>query len=162
MDYTKRLTATEAYNHPFLQIQPAVSCAAVSSSHLSSHNCLSLSQEFTVFSPRRKFKVYTCPILTILFATNALCLQAIIDCVWVCIVLQKLRRTPKTVTLGDITPNPYSNRYIRKMIDSCAFSMYGHWVKRGEEQNRAALFETTPKLAGKTSDLVGGVTIIFN
>lgn len=90
-------------------------------------------------------------------------LQAVIDCVWVCIVLQKLRGTPKTVTLRDIIPNPYSNRYIRKMIDSCAFSMYGHWVKRGEEQNRAALFETTPKLVQKSSESsMGGFTIIVN
>ena len=73
--------------------------------------------------------------------------QAIIDCVWVCLLLQKLRRTPKTITLRELQPNPYENRYIRKMIDTCAFTMYGHWVKRGEEQNRAALFETTLKLA---------------
>lgn len=32
-----------------------------------------------------------------------------------------------------------------KVIDGCAFRVYGHWVKKGEGQNRAALFENTPR-----------------
>lgn len=32
-----------------------------------------------------------------------------------------------------------------QVIDGCAFRVYGHWVKKGEGQNRAALFENTPK-----------------
>ncbi|EGI67480.1 Phosphorylase b kinase gamma catalytic chain, skeletal muscle isoform [Acromyrmex echinatior] len=32
-----------------------------------------------------------------------------------------------------------------EVIDGCAFRVYGHWVKKGEGQNRAALFENTPK-----------------
>lgn len=43
-----------------------------------------------------------------------------------------------------LSPSPYENRYVRKLVDACAFRMYGHWVKRGEQQNRAALFETNP------------------
>lgn len=31
------------------------------------------------------------------------------------------------------------------MIDGCAFRVYGHWVKKGEGQNRAALFENIQK-----------------
>nr|CAD7266666.1 unnamed protein product [Timema shepardi] len=31
------------------------------------------------------------------------------------------------------------------VIDACAFRVYGHWVKKGEGQNRAALFENMPK-----------------
>ena len=34
---------------------------------------------------------------------------------------------------------------VRKIIDAGAFRIYGHWVKRGENQDRAALFEITPK-----------------
>lgn len=34
---------------------------------------------------------------------------------------------------------------IFQVIDGCAFRVYGHWVKKGEGQNRAALFENTPK-----------------
>lgn len=32
-----------------------------------------------------------------------------------------------------------------QVIDGCAFRVYGHWVKKGEGQNRAALFENAPK-----------------
>ena len=31
------------------------------------------------------------------------------------------------------------------MIDGAAFQVYSHWVKRGEGQNRAAMFEQLPK-----------------
>ncbi len=63
-----------------------------------------------------------------------------------CISINKSRKKPKLLTLDDIGSSPYENRFIRKLMDSCAFNMYSHWVKRGEEQNRAALFETKPKL----------------
>ena len=71
-------------------------------------------------------------------------------CIWSCTALEKLRKTTKTVTLESIGNVPYEDRFIRRLIDGCAFHIYGHWVKRGEEQNRAALFENTPK---RTSDL---------
>ena len=51
----------------------------------------------------------------------------------------------------DIGTNPYENRFIRKLIDTCAFNIYSPWVKRGEEQNRAALFETKPKMSIRVS-----------
>lgn len=35
--------------------------------------------------------------------------------------------------------------YFFQVIDGCAFRVYGHWVKKGEDQNRAALFENQPK-----------------
>ncbi|MGH0192889.1 UNVERIFIED_CONTAM: hypothetical protein FKN15_039683 [Acipenser sinensis] len=41
--------------------------------------------------------------------------------------------------------DPYAIKPIRKMIDGCAFKIYGHWVKKGQAQNRAALFENTAK-----------------
>ena len=68
-----------------------------------------------------------------------------------CVSVNKSRKKPKLLSLGDIEVSPYENRFIRKLMDSCAFNMYSHWVKRGEEQNRAALFETTPKLPIKVS-----------
>ena len=37
-----------------------------------------------------------------------------------------------------------------QVIDGCAFRVYGHWVKKGEGQNRAALFENTPRTELKT------------
>uniref|UniRef100_A0A8B9L2R5 phosphorylase kinase n=1 Tax=Astyanax mexicanus TaxID=7994 RepID=A0A8B9L2R5_ASTMX len=42
--------------------------------------------------------------------------------------------------------DPYSLRAVRKLIDGCAFRIYGHWVKKGEQQNRAALFQNTTKI----------------
>lgn len=37
------------------------------------------------------------------------------------------------------------------MIDGCAFRIYHHWVKHGDVQNRAALFENRPKIDLKAS-----------
>ncbi|XP_050353535.1 phosphorylase b kinase gamma catalytic chain, skeletal muscle/heart isoform isoform X1 [Nymphalis io] len=61
----------------------------------------------------------------------------------------RLRRLPHTsaraVPLCDALVDPYTMRALRKVIDGCAFRVYGHWVKKGEGQNRAALFENMPK-----------------
>lgn len=37
------------------------------------------------------------------------------------------------------------NLIFLQIVDGCAFRVYGHWVKKGEGQNRAALFENVPK-----------------
>ncbi|CAG9559441.1 unnamed protein product [Danaus chrysippus] len=61
----------------------------------------------------------------------------------------RLRRLPhaaaRSLPLADAESDPYSVRLLRKVIDGCAFRVYGHWVKKGEGQNRAALFENTPR-----------------
>lgn len=54
-------------------------------------------------------------------------------------------RRAKPVTKEVIKSDPYAVKPIRKLIDACAFKIYGHWVKKGQTQNRAALFENTPK-----------------
>lgn len=54
---------------------------------------------------------------------------------------QRVRPVTKELLLRD----PYSLKGVRKLIDACAFRIYGHWVKKGEQQNRAALFENVPK-----------------
>jgi hypothetical protein len=43
--------------------------------------------------------------------------------------------------------NPYRFKSYRKMIDSAAFLIYGHWIKKDENQNqnRATLFQTEEK-----------------
>lgn len=41
--------------------------------------------------------------------------------------------------------NPYRFKSYRKMIDSTAFLLYGHWIKKEENQNRATLFQTEEK-----------------
>lgn len=54
-------------------------------------------------------------------------------------------RRAKPVTKDVIKSDPYAVKPIRKLIDACAFKIYGHWVKKGQTQNRAALFENSPK-----------------
>ncbi|KAF7238746.1 Phosphorylase b kinase gamma catalytic chain, liver/testis isoform [Varanus komodoensis] len=54
-------------------------------------------------------------------------------------------RRVRPVTKELLLCEPYALKGVRKLIDACAFRIYGHWVKKGEQQNRAALFENVPK-----------------
>lgn len=57
-----------------------------------------------------------------------------------------LKNKLQPVTFDSILREPYGVKGLRKMIDGCAFRIYGHWVKRNkdENQNRGALFENKP------------------
>ncbi|XP_077299107.1 phosphorylase kinase gamma isoform X2 [Arctopsyche grandis] len=59
--------------------------------------------------------------------------------------IKRFRFTSESLDLSIARLDPYRLKTIRKIIDGCAFRVYGHWVKKGEGQNRAALFENTPK-----------------
>ncbi|XP_044260336.1 phosphorylase b kinase gamma catalytic chain, skeletal muscle/heart isoform isoform X2 [Tribolium madens] len=59
--------------------------------------------------------------------------------------LQRLKFTPEPLSLNTARTDPYRVKLLRKIVDGCAFRVYGHWVKKGEGQNRAALFENIPK-----------------
>lgn len=59
--------------------------------------------------------------------------------------IRRLRQTPEPLEVAVARVDPYRLRPVRKAIDGCAFRVYHHWVKRGEVQNRAALFENRPK-----------------
>uniref|UniRef100_A0A8D0CJH0 phosphorylase kinase n=1 Tax=Scleropages formosus TaxID=113540 RepID=A0A8D0CJH0_SCLFO len=83
-------------------------------------------EEVRHFSPYRKFKVIC---LTVLASMRIYCNY----------------RRAKPVTKEVIRSDPYAVKPIRKLIDACAFKIYGHWVKKGQTQNRAALFENSPK-----------------
>jgi len=63
--------------------------------------------------------------------------------------LRRLKSTPELLSLATASSSPYSMRMFRKVIDGAAFRVYGHWVKRGEGQNRAAMFEQKPKIEVK-------------
>ncbi|CRK94945.1 CLUMA_CG008434, isoform B [Clunio marinus] len=78
------------------------------------------------FNPRKKFQ----------FAI--LCVRAMIR-------IQRLRFTPEPLDFEEAMRDPYRVKVLRKVIDACAFRVYGHWVKKGEGQNRAALFENQAK-----------------
>ncbi|XP_005987587.1 phosphorylase b kinase gamma catalytic chain, skeletal muscle/heart isoform [Latimeria chalumnae] len=83
-------------------------------------------QEVRHFSPYRKFKVICWTVLA-------------------SVRIYYQYRQLKPITKEIITRDPYALKPLRKLIDGCAFRTYGHWVKKGLQQNRAALFENTPK-----------------
>ncbi|XP_028726005.1 phosphorylase b kinase gamma catalytic chain, skeletal muscle/heart isoform isoform X1 [Peromyscus leucopus] len=83
-------------------------------------------EEVRHFSPRGKFKVIC---LTVLASVK---------------IYYQYRRV-KPVTREIVIRDPYALRPLRRLIDAYAFRIYGHWVKKGQQQNRAALFENTPK-----------------
>ncbi|XP_066519515.1 phosphorylase b kinase gamma catalytic chain, liver/testis isoform [Hoplias malabaricus] len=84
-------------------------------------------EEVRLFSPRKSFRVL---ILTVLG----------------CIRMQCRYNRARPLTRELLARDPYSLRPVRKLIDGCAFRIYGHWVKKGEQQNRAALFQNTTKI----------------
>jgi phosphorylase kinase gamma subunit len=59
--------------------------------------------------------------------------------------LRRLRNTPQPLSLAQAAAQPYGMKEFRRVIDGAAFRVYGHWVKRGEGQNRGAMFEQKPK-----------------
>ncbi|XP_063707542.1 phosphorylase b kinase gamma catalytic chain, skeletal muscle/heart isoform isoform X2 [Culicoides brevitarsis] len=66
-------------------------------------------------------------------------------CVRAMVRIKRLKYTAEPLNVEDAMRDPYRVKILRKVIDGCAFRVYGHWVKKGEGQNRAALFENTPK-----------------
>lgn len=88
-----------------------------------------------------------------------------IMCVRAMIRIKRLRFTAEPLRADDALRDPYRVKILRKVrtkffyknlninfysqlkqvIDGCAFRVYGHWVKKGEGQNRAALFENMPR-----------------
>jgi phosphorylase kinase gamma subunit len=79
-----------------------------------------------VFLARKTFRVYIKVIMTISR-------------------LKTLKNKPQPIRVSELIENPYRFKPYRRVIDSAAFTIYGHWVKKGEQQNRAALFEIEPK-----------------
>lgn len=73
-------------------------------------------------------------------------LQVLIVSVLACIRIYGRYRRARPLTREVLSRDPYSLRGVRKLIDGCAFRIYGHWVKKGEQQNRAALFQNTAKI----------------
>jgi phosphorylase kinase gamma subunit len=79
-----------------------------------------------IFYPRKTFRVYIKVVMTISR-------------------LKTLKNKPQPIKINELMENPYRFKTYRKIIDTAAFTIYGHWVKKGEQQNRAALFEIEPK-----------------
>ncbi|VDQ07989.1 unnamed protein product [Trichobilharzia regenti] len=70
--------------------------------------------------------------------------------------LKRLKTDAAFLNVNQLSMDPYSNKKLRKIIDTLAYDVYSQWVKKGEEQNRAALFENAPR-----RDLID-VTSIYN
>ena len=128
-----RLTAKEALAHPWFEYMvPCPRC------------CLSTSNDThttTLSTPRKKIK------LKISLRTLA----------YTILTLRKLyenyRQQHIPMTYKSLLKEPYTFRNVRKVIDACAFTMYGHWVKRTDShaQDRDALFENSFKCGSDTS-----------
>lgn len=134
VDPKSRLTVTEALEHPFFhvmmwdqEITPLKKSLSVKSRKFSVIAELAKSFRSRPFNARKKFK----------FAI--LCIRAVIR-------FTHLKYGPETITVELSRTDPYGHKCLRKVIDACAFHVYGHWVKKGEGQNRAALFENVPKV----------------
>ncbi|CAG0921064.1 unnamed protein product [Notodromas monacha] len=122
----KRITIDEALDHEFFQILPQAPWHAPYSMH--PKDLISFSQyKGKTFNARKMFQF------------GILCVRSVVR-------IKRLRFTPEPLSLNIARMDPYKLRALRKVTDAIAFRVYGHWVKRGEAQNRAALFENSPKI----------------
>ncbi|XP_037918672.1 phosphorylase b kinase gamma catalytic chain, skeletal muscle/heart isoform isoform X4 [Hermetia illucens] len=119
VDPEKRITVSEALRHPFFQTMQV----NIPRGHETSKKEL---RKQSRFNARKKFQ----------FAI--LVVRAMIR-------IKRLRYTAEPLRVDEAIRDPYRVKVLRKVIDGCAFRVYGHWVKKGEGQNRAALFENTPR-----------------
>ena len=69
--------------------------------------------------------------------------------------LRNVREIPELLPMSKLRKTPYELRPLRKSIDTSTFTLYSHWVKKGEGmgQNRAALFQHSPRVADRTTSL---------
>lgn len=64
------------------------------------------------------------------------------------------QRTMQNLPMSRLSAEPYSVRAFRHAIDAGAFRIYHHWVKKGDAQNRGALFEMEPRRDIKRATLL--------
>jgi len=64
------------------------------------------------------------------------------------------QRTMQQIPISRLSLEPYSVRAFRHAIDAGAFRIYHHWVKKGDAQNRGALFEMDPRRDIKRASLL--------
>lgn len=69
--------------------------------------------------------------------------------------LSRIRQIPELLPMEKAQQDPYRLMPIRKTVDAWTFTLYSHWVKKGEGmgQNRAALFQHNPRVVERTSSL---------
>ncbi|XP_035691989.1 phosphorylase b kinase gamma catalytic chain, skeletal muscle/heart isoform-like isoform X1 [Branchiostoma floridae] len=124
VDPKNRFTAEQALQHPFFE---SIEYAVWAEKRLrKSRSPRKTPSEKGKFDAKSKFKA----------AIAAVCATQ---------RLQAGLNRQQVLTFKTMAEDPYRVRGIRRVIDGCAFRIYGHWVKKGEDQNRAALFENFPK-----------------
>jgi len=123
VDPAQRLTVSECLQHEFF----------ISRSRRGSKVAEHTTSQ-ALFNPRKTFRL---AILRVRFLIR----------------LKRLKTTPEPLSLHTASVSPYSMRSFRRVIDGAAFRVYGHWVKRGDGQNRAAMFEQRPKTEVKRTRL---------
>lgn len=121
-DPTKRLTATEALAHPFIHGYEEESLAVL----LSPGN---IYQEMIDYAPKSRFR------------TGALAVMAANRLKVPC----QPPATDGALPIEHLRNDPYGFPSVRTLIDAGAFKIYHHWVKKNDNQSRAALFETSPR-----------------
>ncbi|XP_055698703.1 phosphorylase b kinase gamma catalytic chain, skeletal muscle/heart isoform isoform X1 [Phlebotomus papatasi] len=133
VDPEKRITVQEALRHPFFNtvlfeqdIGTLKRSLSTKSRRFSRISEIALKRRQSLFNARKKF----------LYAI--LCVRAVVR-------IRRLRFTVEPLKVEEALKDPYRVKVLRKVIDGCAFRVYGHWVKKGEGQNRAALFENMPR-----------------
>ena len=74
--------------------------------------------------------------------------------------LARIRHIPELLPVTKACKDPYALRPCRKTIDVWTFTLYGHWVKRGEGmgQNRAAMFQHKPRVAKRSSSTLNAMS----
>lgn len=130
VDPKKRFTVDEALKHEFFQVlrpDDYSIMASSSSSLVGSAAPGTTHYQGRVFNARRMFRF------------GILCVQSMVR-------IRRLKFTPEPLSIMVARRDPYRMKAVRKVIDACAFRVYAHWVKKGEGQNRAALFEHHAKI----------------
>lgn len=59
--------------------------------------------------------------------------------------LRYLKTFGTYLNMDQLENDPYANKNLRKIIDTLSYDIYSQWVKKGEDQNRAELFENAPR-----------------
>ncbi|XP_061395373.1 phosphorylase b kinase gamma catalytic chain, skeletal muscle/heart isoform isoform X1 [Musca vetustissima] len=133
VDPAQRITVQEVLQHPFFNqmlfeqnIDGLKRSLSLKSRRMSRITEIAMLRKQSRFNARKKFQ----------FAI--LVIRAVIR-------IRRLRYTAEPLHVEEAIRDPYRVKVLRKVIDGCAFRVYGHWVKKGEGQNRAALFENTPR-----------------
>ena len=68
-----------------------------------------------------------------------------IFCVRFLVRLSHINTTPVLLSLEETRINPYNMRNYRKAIERHSFELYKHWIKKEQGQDRAAVFQHSPK-----------------